>query len=58
MRRPSGPWFRDTGIEAGGRLAPGRVGANQMKAILTPTAPGTITGNDGTTPVAWIDVLD
>ena len=27
------PWFRDTGIEAGGRLAPGRVGANQMKAV-------------------------
>jgi gentisate 1,2-dioxygenase len=27
------PWFRDTGIEAGGRLASGRVGANQMKAV-------------------------
>ncbi len=25
-------WFRDGGIEAGGSLAPGRVGANQMKA--------------------------
>jgi gentisate 1,2-dioxygenase len=25
------PWFRDTGIEAGGRLAAGRVGANQIK---------------------------
>jgi gentisate 1,2-dioxygenase len=27
------PWFRDTGLEAGGRLASGRVGANQMKAV-------------------------
>ncbi|HEX6440911.1 MAG TPA: cupin domain-containing protein, partial [Stellaceae bacterium] len=26
------PWFRDGGIEVGGRLAEGRVGANQMKA--------------------------
>lgn len=26
------PWFRDGGIAAGGRLAAGRVGANQMKA--------------------------
>src|SRR6516164_739665 len=26
------PWFRDTGIEAGGKLAAGRVGANQIKA--------------------------
>jgi gentisate 1,2-dioxygenase len=25
------PWFRDTGIEAGGNLAAGRVGANQIK---------------------------
>ncbi len=25
-------WFRDSGLEAGGSLAPGRVGANQMKA--------------------------
>jgi gentisate 1,2-dioxygenase len=25
-------WFEDSGIEAGGRVAPGRVGANQMKA--------------------------
>jgi gentisate 1,2-dioxygenase len=25
-------WFRDTGLEGGGRLAEGRVGANQMKA--------------------------
>lgn len=26
------PWFRDTAIDAAGRLAGGRVGANQMKA--------------------------
>ncbi|HVB17438.1 MAG TPA: cupin domain-containing protein, partial [Stellaceae bacterium] len=26
------PWFRDGGIEAGGQVASGRVGANQMKA--------------------------
>ena len=26
------PWFRDEGLEPGGSLAPGRVGANQMKA--------------------------
>ena len=26
------PWFRDTGIEASGTLAAGRVGANQIKA--------------------------
>src|SRR5258707_4522144 len=26
------PWFRDTGIEAGGTLAAGRVGAHQIKA--------------------------
>jgi len=26
------PWFDDAGIETGGRLAEGRVGANQMKA--------------------------
>jgi gentisate 1,2-dioxygenase len=26
------PWFRDGGLEAGGRVAQGRVGANQMKA--------------------------
>ena len=26
------PWFGDVGLEAGGRLAAGRVGANQMKA--------------------------
>src|SRR5437667_11925299 len=26
------PWFHDGGQETGGRLAPGRVGANQMKA--------------------------
>ena len=26
------PWFRDGGLEEGGRVAPGRVGANQMKA--------------------------
>ena len=26
------PWFRDAGIEAGGQVAQGRVGANQMKA--------------------------
>jgi len=26
------PWFTDGGIEAGGRVAEGRVGANQMKA--------------------------
>src|SRR5215216_1775718 len=26
------PWFDDAGLEAGGRLAEGRVGANQMKA--------------------------
>jgi gentisate 1,2-dioxygenase len=26
------PWFRDTGIESGGKLAEGRVGANQIKA--------------------------
>src|SRR5260221_2574271 len=26
------PWFRDTGIEAGGKLAAGPVGANQIKA--------------------------
>ena len=26
------PWFRDGGLEAGGRVAEGRVGANQMKA--------------------------
>ena len=26
------PWFRDTGIEASGAVAAGRVGANQMKA--------------------------
>src|SRR5438552_5537853 len=26
------PWFQDGGLEAGGRLAAGRVGANQMKA--------------------------
>ncbi len=25
------PWFRDTGIEVGGKLAAGRVGANQIK---------------------------
>src|SRR5437763_6793503 len=25
-------WFHDAGLEAGGSLAPGRVGANQMKA--------------------------
>jgi hypothetical protein len=25
------PWFRDTGIEAGGTVAAGRVGANQIK---------------------------
>jgi gentisate 1,2-dioxygenase len=25
-------WFHDSGLEAGGSLAPGRVGANQMKA--------------------------
>jgi gentisate 1,2-dioxygenase len=27
------PWFRDTDAAGGGRLAPGRVGANQMKAL-------------------------
>src|ERR1700681_3244009 len=26
------PWFQDGGLETGGRLAVGRVGANQMKA--------------------------
>src|SRR5258708_3612485 len=26
------PWFRDGGLEEGGQLAEGRVGANQMKA--------------------------
>src|SRR6202166_3521192 len=26
------PWFRDTGVEASGTVAAGRVGANQMKA--------------------------
>src|SRR5690242_724977 len=26
------PWFQDGSVEAGGRLAEGRVGANQMKA--------------------------
>ena len=26
------PWFRDGGLEPGGELAKGRVGANQMKA--------------------------
>src|SRR5205823_11011271 len=26
------PWFQEGGIEAGGRVAEGRVGANQMKA--------------------------
>src|SRR5207248_8865412 len=26
------PWFRDGGLEAGGQVAAGRVGANQMKA--------------------------
>jgi gentisate 1,2-dioxygenase len=26
------PWFEDNGLEVGGRLAEGRVGANQMKA--------------------------
>jgi gentisate 1,2-dioxygenase len=26
------PWFHEVGIEVGGRLAEGRVGANQMKA--------------------------
>src|ERR1051325_79203 len=26
------PWFQDGGIEAAGRVAEGRVGANQMKA--------------------------
>jgi gentisate 1,2-dioxygenase len=26
------PWFRDTGLDGGGRVAAGRVGANQMKA--------------------------
>src|SRR5512142_1745644 len=26
------PWFRDGGIEAGGQVAGGRVGVNQMKA--------------------------
>src|SRR5260221_1019402 len=30
------PWFRDTGIEAGGTLAPGRGGANQIKAAPHP----------------------
>jgi gentisate 1,2-dioxygenase len=27
------PWFDDSGIEAGGRLAPGRVGAAQLKPL-------------------------
>jgi gentisate 1,2-dioxygenase len=27
------PWFRETGLDVGGTLAPGRVGANQMKAL-------------------------
>src|SRR2546422_8124618 len=27
------PWFRDGGLEPGGRVAGGRVGANQMKAV-------------------------
>jgi len=27
------PWFRETAISAEGRLAPGRVGANQIKAV-------------------------
>src|SRR5260370_42160151 len=26
------PWFHDGGLDAGGRVAAGRVGANQMKA--------------------------
>src|SRR5438046_7129618 len=26
------PWFRDGGLDAGGQVATGRVGANQMKA--------------------------
>src|ERR1700688_960375 len=26
------PWFHDEGLEAGGQVAQGRVGANQMKA--------------------------
>lgn len=26
------PWFKDAGLEGGGHVAPGRVGANQMKA--------------------------
>jgi len=27
------PWFRDTGLDAGGQVAPGRVGAAQMKPV-------------------------
>ena len=27
------PWFRDAAVEAAGQLAPGRVGAGQMKAV-------------------------
>ncbi|HEX4194671.1 MAG TPA: cupin domain-containing protein [Stellaceae bacterium] len=27
------PWFRETGLDVGGQLAGGRVGANQMKAL-------------------------
>jgi gentisate 1,2-dioxygenase len=27
------PWFRETGLDVGGQLASGRVGANQMKAL-------------------------
>src|SRR6516225_3681289 len=27
------PWFRDTGVEAGGTLAGGRVGAAQLKPV-------------------------
>ncbi|HVA11922.1 MAG TPA: cupin domain-containing protein [Stellaceae bacterium] len=27
------PWFRETGLDVGGQLAAGRVGANQMKAL-------------------------
>src|SRR5258706_2855611 len=36
------PWFRDTGIEAGGTLAAGRGGAHQIKAAPHPPRGGEI----------------
>ena len=32
------PWFRETGIDAGGTVAPGRVGANQIEDRAAPLA--------------------